>query len=172
MLGALHQRLYKSRTWFASMTATTERRFCAPESWNVQPLTNLQSQIALSSSLGDIALVKNEGLFVFLRRVLDRYQGTSIFYILGNHEAYQMTLENAIQKLRKFEEEAQSGYGGRFRFLHRDRYDIRESVTILGCSLWSAIQPEQATDVYARLTDFNQERGIRDRTPRKMFAEH
>jgi hypothetical protein len=122
--------------------------------------------------LGDIGRVKDDGLFNFLRRTLDRNRGTRILYILGNHEPYQTRLEAAVQKLRRFEEEAKSEYGGRFKFLHRDRYDIGESVTILGCPLWTAVQPGQAADVYARLTDFNEERGIRDWTPKRLSEEH
>jgi hypothetical protein len=122
--------------------------------------------------LGDIGLVNNEGLFVFLRRTLDRNRGTRILYVLGNHEAYQTTLEDAVQKLRAFEEETKSQYGGRFKFLHRDRYDIGDDVTVLGCPLWSAVQPEQAANVYARLTDFNEERGIREWTPEKLSEQH
>jgi hypothetical protein len=122
--------------------------------------------------LGDIGLVKDESFFVFLRRTLDRNRGTRILYVLGNHEAYQTTLEDAVQKLRAFEEEANSQYDGRFKFLHRNRYDIGDDVTVLGCPLWTAIQPQQAADVYARLTDFNEEQGIREWTAEKLSEEH
>ncbi|KAF1846890.1 uncharacterized protein K460DRAFT_329666 [Cucurbitaria berberidis CBS 394.84] len=122
--------------------------------------------------LGDIGLVKDEGLFVFLRRSLEQTRGLQIIYILGNHEAYQITLESAVQKLRAFENEAKSEYGGRFKFLFRDRYDLDEKVTILGCTLWSAIQPHQSTEVLSRLTDFNEERGIRGWSLRRSVEEH
>jgi hypothetical protein len=122
--------------------------------------------------LGDIGLVKDEGLFVFLRRCLDRNRGVRMFYVLGNHEPYHTTLEDAIQKLRAFEKEARSEYGGRFKFLHRDRYDIGLDITILGCTLWSAIQPHQSTEIHAWLTEFNVERGIRGWTPSSLTEEH
>ncbi|KAJ4294350.1 hypothetical protein N0V90_008040 [Kalmusia sp. IMI 367209] len=111
--------------------------------------------------LGDIGLVKDEGLFVFLRATLDRSRGTRIFYILGNHEAYQLSYELAVKKLRDFEEEVRSEYGGRFILLDRDRYDLDASNTILGCTLWSAVSLEQADEAQLRLTDFNEDRGIR-----------
>ena len=122
--------------------------------------------------LGDIGLVVHEGLFLFLRRLLDQNRGCRIFYVLGNHEAYQTTLERAVEKMRAFEEMANEEYGGRFHFLFRNRYDIDDNVTILGCTLWTNIHQHQATEVHARLTDFNDERGIHNWTPEKSCIEH
>ena len=95
-----------------------------------------------------------------------------MFYVLGNHEPYRTTLESAVRKLRTFEEEAKFEYGARFKFLFRDRYDIDQNITVLGCTLWSAIQPQQATEVYARLTDFNKERGIQGWSLEEYSDEH
>ena len=122
--------------------------------------------------LGDIGLVKDNGLFTFFRRTLELNRGVRIFYILGNHEPYQITLEEAIQKLRIFEQEARSEFGGRFKFLHRDRYDVTSDITILGCTLWTAVQPHQAVELGTRLTDLNEERGIRDWSLEKAREEH
>ncbi|KAI4660273.1 uncharacterized protein J4E78_004974 [Alternaria triticimaculans] len=122
--------------------------------------------------LGDIGLVRHEGLFTFLRNLLDQNRGCRIFYVLGNHEAYQTTLERAVERMRDFENTAKRDYGGRFRLLFRDRYDVNENVTILGCTLWSDIQPEQAAEVASRMTDYNEERGIQDWTVEKSCTEH
>ncbi|KAH9896358.1 Metallo-dependent phosphatase-like protein [Xylariomycetidae sp. FL2044] len=73
--------------------------------------------------LGDIGLVKDEGLFSLLRTLLNSFRGTRFFYVLGNHKPYQTTLSNAIERFRVFEEEAKREYGGRFIFLHRNRVD-------------------------------------------------
>ncbi|KAF2851360.1 hypothetical protein T440DRAFT_507266 [Plenodomus tracheiphilus IPT5] len=122
--------------------------------------------------LGDIGLVKDAGLFTWLRRFLERNRSTRIFYILGNHEPYQLTLAATIQELRDFEVEANSEYGGRFKFLHRDRYDIDQYITILGCTLWTSVQSNQSAEVCQRLTDFNSARGIQHWSLENALEEH
>ncbi|KAH6860670.1 hypothetical protein BKA58DRAFT_448343 [Alternaria rosae] len=133
---------------------------------------NLQVTGSALLLLGDIGLVSNDGLFTFLRNLLDQNRGCRIFYVLGNHEAYQTTLGHAVNQMRDFENTAKQDYGGRFRLLFRDRYDLNENVTILGCTLWSNIQPEQAAEVGSRMTDYNEERGIQDWTPERSCMEH
>ncbi|KAF2635074.1 hypothetical protein P280DRAFT_474175 [Massarina eburnea CBS 473.64] len=122
--------------------------------------------------LGDIGLVIHNQLFDFLRRLLDEERGTRIFYILGNHEAYETTHDDAIQKLRDFEQEAKKEFGGRFVFLHRDRYDLDKEVTILGCTLWSKISADQVDEAQTRLTDYNEQRGIRNWSIENHLSEH
>jgi predicted phosphodiesterase len=122
--------------------------------------------------LGDIGLVVDAGLFDFLRRTLDQNRGCRIFYVLGNHEPYRTTYEHAHKLLRDFEQEAKQDFGGRFKFLCRDRYDVNETITILGCTLWSAIQPSQASDIASRSTDLHSERGIKNWTLDRHQEEH
>lgn len=122
--------------------------------------------------LGDIGLVVDDGLFKVLRRTLDENRGCRIFYVLGNHEPYRTTYEHAYDKLRSFEQEAMRDFGGRFKFLCRDRYDVIETITILGCTLWSAIQEHQQVDIAARSTDLNRERGIQNWTLERHREEH
>jgi hypothetical protein len=45
--------------------------------------------------LGDIGLVKDNGLLVFLERLLKQTPNLTIFYILDNHEAYQISFQDA-----------------------------------------------------------------------------
>jgi hypothetical protein len=122
--------------------------------------------------LGDIGLVADAGLFQFLRRTLEENRGCRIFYVLGNHEPYRTTYEYAYKSLRDFEQEAKSDLGGRFKFLCRDRYDINDTITVLGCTLWSAIQHDQEMDIMARSTDLNSERGIQNWTLDRHREEH
>lgn len=122
--------------------------------------------------LGDIGLVADAGLFQFLRRTLEQNRGCRMFYILGNHEPYRTTYEYAYDLLRKFEQEAKDELGGRFKFLCRDRYDLNETVTVLGCTLWSAIQRDQAADIASRSTDLNSERGIQNWNLERPQEEH
>ncbi|PSN69595.1 hypothetical protein BS50DRAFT_608460 [Corynespora cassiicola Philippines] len=118
----------------------------------------LQIQANNLCLLGDIGLVKDAGFFHFLRRLLEEGRGYRIFYVIGNHESYQMAFEDAVNKLRSFEKEAERDYGGRFILLHRSRYDIDKRITVLGCTLWTAIDSSQASEVASRLTDFNEHR--------------
>jgi len=122
--------------------------------------------------LGDIGLVKDDGLFAFLRATLEKSGGSRIFYVIGNHELYQNSHELAVQRLRNFENEAKAEYGGRFVLLDKKRFDIDESTTILGCTLWSAISADQASEAQLRLTDFNEERGIRNWSLREQLLKH
>jgi predicted phosphodiesterase len=122
--------------------------------------------------LGDIGRVVDDGLFKFLRRTLDENRGCRILYVLGNHEPYQTTYEHAYEKLRSFEQEAKSNFGGRFKFLCRDRYDVDETITILGCTLWSAIQEHQQLNIAARSKDLNSECGIQGWTLERHREEH
>jgi predicted phosphodiesterase len=122
--------------------------------------------------LGDIGLVVDAGLFQFLRRILEQNRGCHIFYVLGNHEPYQTTYEHACKLLRNFEQEAENDFGSRFRFLCRDRYNLNETITILGCTLWSAVQHKQESDIASRSTDLNSERGIQNWTLERHREEH
>ncbi|TGJ86215.1 hypothetical protein E0Z10_g2515 [Xylaria hypoxylon] len=122
--------------------------------------------------LGDIGLVLDDALFSFLRDLLTKTRGSRFFYILGNHEPYRTTLPDAVARLRAFEKEARYQYGGRFIFLNRDRFDVDANTTILGCTLWSDVLPQQATEVNALLTDFNETKGIRDWTLESHMEEH
>ncbi|KAH8707626.1 hypothetical protein GQ44DRAFT_691291 [Phaeosphaeriaceae sp. PMI808] len=122
--------------------------------------------------LGDIGLVVDAGLFHFLRRTLEHNRGCHIFYILGNHEPYRTTYEHACKLLRDFEQEAKDDLGGRFKFLCRDRYNLNKTITILGCTLWSAIQHNQESDIASRSTDLSSERGIQNWTLERHREEH
>lgn len=133
---------------------------------------NLGTKASNILLLGDVGLVKHEDLFIFLRRVLDRNRGSRIFFVLGNHEAYQTTLAQATHTLREFEQECSRDFGSRFKFLSRDRYDVNDTITILGCTLWTNVLPEQASQVHSRLADFHPERGIRDWTLEILADEH
>ncbi|KAF2967034.1 hypothetical protein GQX73_g6552 [Xylaria multiplex] len=122
--------------------------------------------------LGDIGLVLDDALFRFLEDLLTKTRGSRFFYILGNHEPYRTTLTDAVARLRAFEKKARYQYGERFIFLNRDRFDVDANTTILGCTLWSDVLPRQATEVNARLTEFNESRGIRDWTLESYAEEH
>jgi len=56
--------------------------------------------------------------------------------------------------------------------MHRRRVDITPTITILGCTLWSHISDAEALSCATLLTDFDEEKGIRERTVHEHNADH
>ncbi|KIW01137.1 uncharacterized protein PV09_07423 [Verruconis gallopava] len=133
---------------------------------------NLHIQAENLFLLGDIGLVKDEGLFHFLERLLETNLGVKIFYVMGNHEYHYLTVDEANRKMREFEMNMNVKHGRRFILLDRRRYDLNSTVTVLGCTLWSRIVPEQAASLQERLKDFKETAGIRGRTVEKHNGDH
>lgn len=110
--------------------------------------------------LGDIGQVADDGLFSFLERQLNRYW--NVVFILGNHEPHGTSWEMAKARVRAFEARMgalrKSSTVGKFVFLDQGRWDVNESLTILGCTLFSDIPPEQTVEVSKRLNDFRKTR--------------
>lgn len=60
-----------------------------------------------------------------------------------------------LAQMRTFSEEvAADDTLGEFVLLDRSRYDLNDSVTILGCTLWSHVPDEHVDFVSSRLSDF------------------
>lgn len=106
--------------------------------------------------LGDIGHVGDDALYDFLTRLLDRYW--IVFFLMGNHEPYQCSMEAAKTKMRKFEQkmtrQARDRTTGKFVLLDQTRYDVDGTLTILGCTLFSSIQEERASFIASRMVDF------------------
>lgn len=107
--------------------------------------------------IGDIGHAKDEGLYEFLRKQLRNFR--TVFFLLGNHEPYHSSWDSARSRLYDFQkamdEECQSVKGlGRFVFLNRRRFDLSPKVTVLGCTLYSRVDPEQTDYVSFGLNDF------------------
>ena len=107
--------------------------------------------------LGDIGHVANDALFTFLERQLRRYK--IVFYLLGNHEPYHLSMSFTKKRVRDFSSKMERLKDkvpslGKFVYLDQTRYDLNEQITVLGCTLYSRILPEQATAVASRLVDF------------------
>jgi hypothetical protein len=122
--------------------------------------------------LGDIGLVRHDQLFAFLRSLLSRTPNLKIFFVLGNHEAYSVTMTAALSAMRRFEESTKRDFGERFFFMDRRRVDFSHTITILGCTLWSRIEDEHAAACAKALTDFHETNGIRDRTVEAHNEDH
>ncbi|KAI9658845.1 MAG: hypothetical protein M1831_003871 [Alyxoria varia] len=108
--------------------------------------------------LGDIGNVRDEGPFEFLKRQLALF--SVVFFLLGNHEPYHSDWSQAVQEVSDFEEKVNNPRDGedvdmgKFVFLNRTRYDISSSTTILGCTLFSKVLPQQFDSVSFGMNDF------------------
>ncbi|KAK4139182.1 Metallo-dependent phosphatase-like protein [Dichotomopilus funicola] len=101
---------------------------------------------------GDIGrLIDYQGYHSFLELQVTRYK--KVFLVLGNHEFYGLDYQSGIQEARRLAQEP--SLLGRLVLLHRDRWDDPDSdLTILGCTLWSAIPEASYGIVETRVSDF------------------
>lgn len=110
--------------------------------------------------LGDIGNVGDDRFFNFLEETLRSFE--IVFYLLGNHEPFGTTRSAAQECVRSFEhdmEELRALPGstmGKFVFLDQTRFDLTENVTVLGCTLFSRISPEQRKSVQLFCSDFSE----------------
>ncbi|OGM50727.1 hypothetical protein ABOM_000538 [Aspergillus bombycis] len=122
--------------------------------------------------LGDIGYVKDEGFFLFLRTQLENFR--LVFLVLGNHEAYHSSWTETKSDIQRFKGDidasAERNEGlGKLILLDRTRYDISPTVTILGCTLFSSVAPEQKESVSFGINDFYH---IHDWSVETHQAEH
>lgn len=106
---------------------------------------------------GDIGrLIDYEGYLQFLTSQVHRY--TRILLILGNHEFYELEYEQGIEEARRLV--AEPALESKVTLLHRERWDDPESsLTVLGCTLWSALPPESRETVALMVSDFKKING-------------
>ena len=126
--------------------------------------------------LGDIGSVHDARLFSFLEAQLAQFE--IVFYVLGNHEPYGLdTHEAAVIIMEDFEaanvtalsSEREEKRLGRFIFLNRRRFDLSDTVTVLGATLFSHISDEQRSAASLFISDFS---NIRDCTVDAHNAAH
>lgn len=106
--------------------------------------------------LGDIGHVGDDSFLAFLEKQLSRFW--VVFFLLGNHEPCHSSWQAAKGRMTDFtnrmERLRSKSTVGRFVFLDRTRYDVNETVTVLGCTLFSKVMNEQAAAVDGRFVDF------------------
>ncbi|KAF1826029.1 ser/Thr protein phosphatase [Dissoconium aciculare CBS 342.82] len=107
--------------------------------------------------LGDIGHVATEHLIQFLVRQLLRYR--VVFFLLGNHEPYHISMDFAKERMNKFVRNAQRLRSndpsvGEFVFLEKTRFDLTDEITIIGCTLFTNVPSEHAAAIQSRLVDF------------------
>jgi hypothetical protein len=122
----------------------------APKSYDIFCITPTAPYLAL---LGDIGCVRDEGYLLFLEKQLSQFK--IVFLLLGNHEPYHSSWEFVKEKIHKFEQGVKArDDSGELVLLDQTRYDLSSEVTILGCTLFSKILPEQEQSVSFGLNDF------------------
>lgn len=101
---------------------------------------------------GDIGrLIDYEGYLKFLEAQAARYE--KVFLVLGNHEFYCLDYESGVESARRLS--AEPSLANHIVLLHRTRWDDPNStLTIVGCTLWSAIPDEACSVVESKINDF------------------
>jgi hypothetical protein len=113
--------------------------------------------------LGDIGCVSHPGYLDFLTAQLAQFR--TVFHLLGNHEPYGSTWDEAIKTLRAFQEQnrherarppsPESDGIGEYVLLDRDEFHLPgHNLTILGCTLFSDVPAASTDDVSFGLNDF------------------
>lgn len=106
---------------------------------------------------GDIGrLIDYEGYTSFLQKQIARYN--RVFLVLGNHEFYDLSFEDGLERARALEKEPV--LEGKLILLQQNKiaFDDGRNV-ILGCSLWSFIPGNSAPRIAAAVNDFKRIEG-------------
>ncbi|KAG5979698.1 hypothetical protein E4U55_004855 [Claviceps digitariae] len=101
---------------------------------------------------GDIGrLIDYDGYRQFLEAQVCRYQ--KVFLVLGNHEFYGIDYQAGLDEARRLAKEP--SLAERVILLHKTRWDDADSaLTILGCTLWSAIPDQVSRLIESGVNDF------------------
>jgi hypothetical protein len=93
----------------------------------------LQQTAPYPALLGDIGHVGDERLFAFLEKQLEWYW--IVYFLLGNHEPYHLSLAIAKAKVNTFAKKMKclnaKSTIGKFVFLDKTRHDLTGKLTIL-----------------------------------------
>ena len=119
----------------------------------------IQARCPHLALLGDIGSVSDHLLFDFLERQLQQFE--IVFYLLGNHEPYGISLLSTKATMRHFEANVEQrrissrSRMAKFVFLDQTRYDCSEDLTVFGCTLFSRIASKQRESVSRFVADFS-----------------
>ncbi|PTB60112.1 hypothetical protein M431DRAFT_536827, partial [Trichoderma harzianum CBS 226.95] len=101
---------------------------------------------------GDIGrLIDYDNYVAFLEIQACRYK--KVFLVLGNHEFYELDYDSGLDMAQRLSEEP--FLKDSIILLNKSRWDDPDSnLTILGCTLWSAIPEDAATMIETKINDF------------------
>ncbi|KAK8146218.1 hypothetical protein G3M48_003438 [Beauveria asiatica] len=118
---------------------------------------NMAPYLLLAGDIG--RLVDYDNYLAFLQAQTSRFE--AVFLVLGNHEFYGMTYNDALDTARRLTDEP--CLARRLVLLDKTRWDSPDSnLSILGCTLWSFIPDDKISVVQSRVKDFKK---ISDWTP-------
>ncbi|KAK2629913.1 hypothetical protein QTJ16_000733 [Diplocarpon rosae] len=155
-------------------------RFFPASSLRVQVLSDLHLEVGqqytsytfptsapLLLLAGDIGRLKDYNSYLhFLHAQVTRY--AKVFLVLGNHEFYDLEYEEGLVIAQRLTTEP--SLADKVILLHRAYWDYPESnLTIIGCTLWSALPCEVHEIVAAKVKDFTK---IKQWTPEKHNQIH
>lgn len=118
---------------------------------------------------GDVGrLIDYDAYLKFLEAQVCRFE--KVFLVLGNHEFYGRNHETGLETARRLI--AEPSLAGTVILLHRMRWDDPDSdLTILGCTLWSAVSPKAADIVQAKVKDYTNIEGWTVEKHNSLHAE-
>ncbi|EFY95057.1 calcineurin-like phosphoesterase [Metarhizium robertsii] len=118
---------------------------------------------------GDIGrLIDYDGYLKFLEAQVSRYQ--NIFLVLGNHEFYGLDYHAGLKEARRLVEEP--SLADSVILLDKTRWDDPDSaLTIIGCTLWSAIPEETSALIESKINDFKKIDGWSAQTHNEVHAK-
>ncbi|KKO97283.1 Ser/Thr protein phosphatase [Trichoderma harzianum] len=101
---------------------------------------------------GDIGrLMDYDNYKAFLETQASRYE--KVFLVLGNHEFYELDYNAGLGIAQRLSDEP--SLKNSIILLNKSRWDDPDSnLTILGCTLWSAIPEEAVPIIEAKISDF------------------
>ncbi|EEQ30038.1 hypothetical protein McanMca71_000369 [Microsporum canis] len=100
--------------------------------------------------LGDIGHLEHAQFFPYVEELLSRFE--AVFLLFGNHEPQSFTMDAARRRVQAFQDSLDAPAS--LVFLSQTRHDVSDTLTVLGCTLYSHILPEQDQAVAARMSDF------------------
>ncbi|KAH7101866.1 Ser/Thr protein phosphatase protein [Auriculariales sp. MPI-PUGE-AT-0066] len=130
---------------------------------------DIQPQASTLILLGDIGYTISDELFTWFEQQLLKF--VTVVFVPGNHEPYWASLSESTKRLEDFavRHSTPSDTRGRFILLNRSRFDLTPTITLLGCTLWAKLDPEELDLLSFMLTDFKR---IKDLNPSNFSAEH
>ena len=131
----------------------------APKAYDIFTITPSAPYLALLGDIGNAT--HREEMLASLTQQVRAFR--VVFFIPGNHEAYNSTWPETLSVLQDFEmdialRQENDSRLGLFVLMDRASFRIpsqgRGDVLVLGCSLFSYVPPERAADVEIGLNDF------------------
>ncbi|PNY22834.1 Metallophosphoesterase domain protein [Tolypocladium capitatum] len=118
---------------------------------------------------GDVGrLIDYDGYLKFLEAQASRYE--KVFLVLGNHEFYGLDYPSGLDKAQRLAEEP--SLANTLILLNRTRWDDPDSaLTIIGCTLWSAIPEDVCSLVKSKINDFKKIDGWTAQKHNEIHAE-